>query len=115
MIALPHETEALVEFPQLQRLIDLRNAGWTFLPTTVNGEITEIHGLRVWPEGWADALRVRYVTDARAVRGDHSGAITWQHDGGLTEVIDGLMSLPAPDDRLAPRLVIAPAARLWRS
>ncbi|HEX7660180.1 MAG TPA: hypothetical protein VF444_11955 [Pseudonocardiaceae bacterium] len=101
------EREALAEFPELRWLIDLKTAGWIFLPTTVDGEITEIHAIRTWPQGWADALRVRWVTDAASVRCDHTGAITWRAEGTLADVVNGLLSLPTPGDRLAPRLVIA--------
>ncbi|HEX7661169.1 MAG TPA: hypothetical protein VF444_16990 [Pseudonocardiaceae bacterium] len=107
------EREALAEFPELRRLIDLKHAGWTFLPTTVDGEVTELHGIRGWPQGWADAMRVRYLTDAAAVRCDYTGAITWRCEGTLTDVIDGLLCLPAPGDRLAPRLVIDAGPALW--
>jgi hypothetical protein len=99
---------ALAEFPTLQRLLDLHHAGWIFLPTLdAEGQVAEVHGVRTWPEGWADALRVRYTTDARGLRNDHTGGITWQLDGTLDDVVDGLITLPAPSDRLAPHLVIA--------
>jgi hypothetical protein len=99
---------ALAEFPALQRLIDLRDAGWIFLPTLDdNGTVIEVHSVRTWPGGWADALRVRYTTDARGLRTDHTGGITWQQDGTLDEIVDELISLPAPSDRNAPHLVIA--------
>lgn len=97
---------ALVEFPDLQRLIDLRDVGWIFLPTIVDDQVVEVHAVRTWSEGWADALRVRYTTDARGVRTDYSGGITWQQDGTLGEIIDELIALPAPNERLAPRLVV---------
>ena len=100
------QREALAEFPELRRLIDLRTAGWVFLTSSVDGEMTEVRGVRMWPQAWADALRVRYTSDAVAVRCDHSGAITWRAEGTLTEVVDGLISLPTPGDRLAPRLAI---------
>jgi hypothetical protein len=103
----PEQAAALTEYPELQRLIDLRGAGWMFLPTVVDGELVEVHGVRTWPEGWADALRVRYTTDAAGLRNDYTGGVTWQREGTLAEVIDGLIALPAPSDRLAPRLVIA--------
>lgn len=109
----PEQAAALTEYPELQRLIDLRGAGWMFLPTVVDGELVEVHGVRTWPEGWADALRVRYTTDAAGLRNDHTGGVTWQREGTLTEVIDGLISLPAPGDRLAPRLVIARRPLPW--
>jgi hypothetical protein len=109
----PEQAAAVTAFPELQRLIDLRDAGWMFLPTVVDGELVEVHALRTWPEGWADALRVRYTTDAAGLRNDHAGGITWQLEGTLAEVVDGLMALPAPSDRLAPRLVIARGPMRW--
>jgi hypothetical protein len=102
---------ALAEFPALQRLIDLRDAGWIFLPTLdTGGTVIEVHSVRTWPGGWADALRVRFTTDARGLRTDHTGGITWQQDGTLDEIVDELITLPAPSDRHAPRLVIAQTA-----
>lgn len=98
---------ALAEFPALQRLIDLRDAGWIFLPTTdADGTVIELHGVHTWPGGWADALRVRYTTDARGLRTDYTGGITWQQDGTLDEIVDKLITLPAPGQPHAPRLVI---------
>jgi len=102
------QAAALVEFPELQRLIDLREAGWIFLPTLdTDGTVIEMHGVRTWPGGWADALRVRYTTDARGLRTDHTGGITWQQDGTLDEIVDELITLPAPGNRHAPCLVVA--------
>ncbi|MFL6141751.1 MAG: hypothetical protein ACJ72N_07765 [Labedaea sp.] len=37
----------------------------------------------------------------------------WQREGGLVDVIDGLMELPAPNESGAPRLVRGTAPRLW--
>ncbi|MEC3974908.1 hypothetical protein [Amycolatopsis sp. H20-H5] len=106
-------TAALAEFPALQRLIDLRDAGWIFLPTLdAGGTVIEVHSVRTWPGGWADALRVRYTTDARGLRTDHTGGITWQQDGTLDEIVDELITLPPPSDRLAPRLVVAQTSML---
>jgi hypothetical protein len=107
------QAAALAQFPELQRLIDLRDAGWLFLPTIADGEVIQVHGVRTWPEGWADAVRVRYTTDAAGLRNDHTGGVTWQREGTLTEVVDGLIALPAPSGRLAPRLVIARGPMLW--
>jgi hypothetical protein len=109
----PKEAAAVAEFPELQRLIDLRDAGWLLLPTTVDGQVVEVHGVRTWPEGWADAIRVRYITDAVGLRTDHIGGISWKRDGTLTDVIDGLLDLPQPDNRLAPRLIIGHSPTLW--
>lgn len=49
-----------------------------------------------------------------AVRCNHTGRITWRREGTLTDVIDGLISLSAPGDRLPPRLMIAGRPLLWR-
>ena len=107
------QAAALAEFPELRRLIDLHQAGWHFLPTMIDGDVVELHGIRTWPAGWADAIRVRYTTDTAALRCNDSGDITWQREGTLSEVIDGLITLPPPDSRLAPRLVIAHGPTLW--
>jgi hypothetical protein len=109
----PEQAAALSAFPELQRLIDLRDAGWMFLPTIEDGQLVEVHGVRMWPEGWADAIRVRYTTDAVGLRNDHAGGITWHLEGTLAEIVDGLIALPAPSDRLAPRLVIGRGPMLW--
>jgi hypothetical protein len=109
----PEQAAALSEFPELQRLIDMRDAGWMFLPTIEDGQVVEVHGVRTWPEGWADAIRVRYTTDAAGLRNDYTGGISWRLEGTLAEVIDGLIALPAPSDRLAPRLVIGRGPMRW--
>jgi hypothetical protein len=97
---------ALAAFPELQRLADLRDAGWSFLPITEDGgELVELRGVRAWPGGYADALRVIYRTDAAGLRIDHTGGVVWQREGGLVEVVDALLTLPAPDTPGAPRLV----------
>lgn len=66
----------MAEFPELQRLLDLREAGWAFLPGFEDGELTEILGVRTWPQGWADAIRGPNVTDAAALRVDDAPSIT---------------------------------------
>jgi hypothetical protein len=106
------EAAALVAFPELRRLIDLREAGWEFVPTITDGRLAEVHGVRTRPGPWADALRVEYVTDA-AVRCNHEGGVLWKWEGGLVEVVDQLIALPAPDDRCAPALIVARAPSPW--
>jgi hypothetical protein len=96
---------ALAAFPVLQRLADLRDAGWSFLPVTDDGgEMAELRGVHAWLSGYADALRVAYTIDAAGMRVDHTGGVVWQCEGGLAEVVDGLFALPAPGTRHAPRL-----------
>jgi len=109
------QAAALAEFPELRRLMDLRDAGWVFMTIVNDGEIIEVRGVHTWPEGWADAILVRYVTDAAALRCDDTAGIVWQRDGGLVEVVDALLALPPPSDPNAPRLVRGAAPKLWTS
>jgi hypothetical protein len=101
------EAAALAAFPELRRLIDLRDAGWSFLPKTdADGELVEVRGVRTWPgSGSADAIMVRFTTDAAALRTDESGGIVWKREGTLAEIVDGLITLPPPGTPGAPRLV----------
>lgn len=106
--------QALAEFPQLGRLLELREVGWLFLPLRGgDGELDELRGVRLWPGGYADALRLRYVTDAAAIRCDQAGGLLWQRTGTLADVADGLLALPAPDKPGAPSLVTTTLERLW--
>src|SRR6266511_1417192 len=90
------EAAALAAYAELRRLIDLREADWAFLPRhDADGELVEVRGVRTWPDsGSADALMVRYVTDAAGLRCDHAGGVVWQREGTLAEVVDGLLTLP---------------------
>lgn len=110
------DARALAAFPELAALVLIRDAGWSFLPpVAVDGAITEIDGFRAWPTGWFDAIRVRSAGDVVGIRtdcGDPPG-IVWERTGGLSEVVEGLLTLPAPGHRLAPRLVIGRASALW--
>ncbi|WP_020670704.1 hypothetical protein [Amycolatopsis nigrescens] len=101
-------------YPELRRVFDLKEAGWSFVPTVDdNGEVTKLTGLYVWPDGVADALHIGSQTDAGALRMDHTGGLLWQCDGTLAEVTDALLALPAPSSPLAPRLVLGSAPTLW--
>ncbi|HEX9338260.1 MAG TPA: hypothetical protein VF892_20345, partial [Pseudonocardiaceae bacterium] len=95
-------------FPELAELITIRDAGWTFLPLRRDeaGRPDELDGFREWPGGWIDALRVRSGTDAMALRRAPGGpmAIVWELAGSLSDVVAGLLALPAPDQPTAPRL-----------
>jgi hypothetical protein len=99
--------DSLAAFPELRRLADLLDAGWSFMPIQdSDGELVEVRGVRTWPDsGSADAVMVRYVTDAAALRTDHAGGMVWQREGTLAEVVDGLLALPSPGAPGAPRLV----------
>lgn len=70
--------------------------------------------MRVWPQGWSDALGILDRTDAQAVRADPSGHAVWKCEGGVVEVVEALRELPTPGSRLAPRLMIGMATpMLW--
>jgi hypothetical protein len=104
---------AIAAFPELACLLDLVKSGWRFTSVLNNGEVTSVHGLRVWPQGWADAIGVLYTTDSQGLRANHAGDVVWKREGGLVDVVTGLLELPAPDERLAPRLAIGVAPPLW--
>lgn len=105
---------ALSVYPQLRRLVDLREGGgWFFQPVRVQGTLELLAGARMWPDGWSEALAICGLGDARAFRCDPHSGIVWQREGSLIEVIDGLLELPAPDQPGAPRLVKATAPQLW--
>jgi len=91
------EREAVAEYPELRRLIDLRDGGgWVFFPVNADADLAELRGVRTWPRGYADALLVRDVGDAAALRSEAAGAVVWTCDGSLVDVVNGLMDLPAP-------------------
>jgi hypothetical protein len=105
---------ALAVYPQLGRLIELRDGGgWFFRPVQVGGALELLTGARMWPGGWSDAIAIRDLGDARAFRCDPEGGEVWKREGGLVDVIDALFELPAPDEPAAPRLVKATAPELW--
>jgi hypothetical protein len=111
------DASAIREFPELIALILIREAGWLFLPlrTDPHGDPTELDGLREWPGGVVDAIRVRSETDSMALRmtfGDPPG-IVWETSGTLSDVVSEALALPAPGRPSAPRLVRAPAPVLW--
>jgi hypothetical protein len=107
---------AIRAFPALGGLVALRESGWSFLHLNVIDDVpAQVDGYRAWQGGWIDAIRVRSDTDAMALRtdGNESPGIVWERSGTLAEVIEELLTLPAPDARLAPRLVRATGPILW--
>lgn len=110
------EQVAVTLYPELGELITLReNHGWQFMPETIaGGEVELLVGFYVWlPERWSDAIAIASRDDAKAYRCDPDGGEVWKREGGLSEVLDGLTELPAPQEPGAPRLVKATALRLW--
>lgn len=105
--------QAFAEFPELRRLSALRETGWTFIPRTTEGQLVRVDGVRIWPDASADALMVRFTTDAAALRNDPAGDLVWQRDGGVIEVLDALLELPPPGAPTAPRLARGTGPTLW--
>jgi hypothetical protein len=106
---------ALAEYPQLQRLIDLRHAGWRFSEVTHEG-ITNVKGVYVWFTSslpWGDMIQIRNITDVAAVRLNARKEMVWKYTGDMVGAIDALLELPHPDDPHAPRLVIGTLQGLW--
>jgi len=87
--------------------------GGFFQPIQVEGELELVTGSRMWPERWSDALAIRGQGDAKGFRCDPVGGVVWQREGGLVEVVEGLVELPGPDEPGAPQLVKSRAPRLW--
>jgi hypothetical protein len=105
---------ALAAYPELRRLIELRDGGgWFFQPMRVEGALELLTGWRRWPDDWSDAIAIRDLGDAKAFRCDPAGGEVWKREGNLAEVLNGLVELPAPNQPNAPRLVKAQAPKLW--
>jgi len=114
MILTPADIAAVVQYPELLRLIFLRDQSlWRFLPEYRDGELELVTGIRIWPDGWTEAVAIRSQDDAKAFRCDPAGGEVWGREGGLAEVLDSLIDLPAPHTRHAPTLVKARAPRPW--
>jgi len=105
------KSDALRTYPELAEVVTLRDAGWQFLPLHEAGELIGFAGLRRSGESTIDVLQVFDRHDCRAARlvmdaPDAPGGIVWRFDGGLTEAVQELRSLPAPDEPGAPKLIV---------
>ena len=101
------DDDVIRRYPELATLRSLVRAGWWFFPIhTEDGVIAEHHGFRHWPGGWIDGIRIWSPTDVLGIRTapTQTPTVVWQRTGTLTEVVTGLLALPAPDDRLTSRL-----------
>ncbi len=87
--------------------------GWHALP----GSPDLLVYIHPWPDGHVDALAVKGETDALAERTNPGGEPVWRQEGTLTDAINALRDVPAPDAPHAPRLVLPGRATqpdLWR-
>ncbi|HWO61427.1 MAG TPA: hypothetical protein VNO31_15465 [Umezawaea sp.] len=110
------EAAAVAAFPEVKRLLQLVDAGWTFLtPFTADGHVVQVQAFRAWPDGWVDVIRVRSTSDAAGARSDIGDPpqLVWSREGGLEEVVTALMELPAPGMPGAPRLSRGTSKGLW--
>lgn len=109
------EAEALRLFPELKELVTIRRAGWVFRPVG-NREVQELVGIvgSLTRQRYTDALWIydrSTVIGVRVLQPEYGGGCVWRKDSGdLQEIVQELLALPEPDDRMAPRLV---KPRLW--
>lgn len=96
------EAVAVELFPILRPLLDLKGGGWKFLPYQEGQEFLD--GFREWRGGWVDSIRFHDEGDALGIRVDGDNAIVWELTDSLAVVVNELLLLPTPGDRLAPRL-----------
>lgn len=107
--------DAVRAFPQLARLVEIKQAGWAFRP------FADENGTLIGLVGWhsqgdtTDALWVFSHDHCRAARLilGHGGGITWEYGGELGTCVDELIALPQPGERTVPRLVRSCAPELW--
>ncbi|MEV6608834.1 hypothetical protein [Kutzneria sp. NPDC051319] len=108
--------EALRRFPELSELVTVREAGWYFRP--IADEHADLQGIvgSFSRQRYTDALWIydrSKVVGIRVLDEQFGGGTVWLKESSeLQEVVQELLALPEPGDRLAPHLVIAPS-RLW--
>lgn len=107
--------QALRVYPALAGLLAIIGAGWRFHEIRDDNGITALYGNRQYPHmpTITDAIKIRSEHDARGVRGQRPDGMLWELDGGLADVVDGLLNLPDPASPLAPHLLRGAAPRLW--
>ena len=101
--------DALREFPELQSLIDMREAGWNFRPIVSDShELIGISGSYSVAQ-YTDAI---YIFDhgnimaARVLADEYGGGCVWTKEGAdLQEVVYDILGLPEPGTPGAPYLV----------
>jgi hypothetical protein len=110
------EEQALRRFPELRELVTLRQADWKF--RLIGDRDKGIEGVvaSYSRKQFTDALWIydqNTVIGVRILDDKLGGGTVWsKQEGTLPEVVTELLSLPEPDDRLAPRLVKG-SSLLW--
>ncbi|GAA3035928.1 hypothetical protein [Actinokineospora globicatena] len=103
--------EALRRFPELGALVALRERQWRFHLLTENDQLVAVAATHT-EERYTDAV---FVFDQHHVLANRlvEDGVVWMKDGNdLVEVVNDLLSLPAPGEPGAPALVIRPSS-LW--
>lgn len=103
------EAEAVQRFPELQSLVDVRQAGWNFRPILDdNSSLVGISGSHS-VQRYTDAIYIfdrTNVTAARVVADEYGGGCVWSKEGAdLQEVVYDILGLPEPGAPGAPNLV----------
>ena len=99
----------------LDRVSDLRCAGFSFLPHyDEHGEIVALQALRV-RAGHIETVLIHGEHDALGARcrDDEHAAVVWHQAGSTADVIAALLDLPVPGTRHAPTLARAAPTGLW--
>ncbi len=108
MIQSIRDAEAVRLYPELQALIDVRQAGWVFRAMQDNGAPVGIAG-SLSRQQYTDALFIfdrTNVSAARVLDDAHGGGCVWSKEGSdIREVVDELLGLPEPGEPGAPSLV----------
>jgi len=103
------EADALLRYPELQQLVDVRRAGWNFR-VIEDGEHRLI-GLAasMSRKQYTDGLFIFGSASVSAVRllaDEYGGGCVWKKSGAdLQEVVTDLLGLPEPGESGAPTLV----------
>ncbi|SDP99145.1 hypothetical protein [Lentzea jiangxiensis] len=103
------EEDALLRYPELQQLVDVRRAGWIF--RVIEDEAHRLTGLAasMSRKQYTDALFIFDSTNVSGVRllaDEYGGGCVWRKSGAdLQEVVADLLGLPEPDESGAPTLV----------
>ncbi|MGB3438669.1 MAG: hypothetical protein WBA97_07925 [Actinophytocola sp.] len=101
--------DSLRLYPELQQLLDVREAGWVFrLIQDEDGPLEGIAG-SFSRQQYTDAIFVfdrTNVSAARVLADENGGGCVWSKQGsGIQEVVFELIGLPEPGQPAAPSLV----------
>ena len=104
-----NNADALRRYPELQPLLTVREAGWTFRPIQDDGgELEGIAG-SFSRDQYTDATFIfdrTNVSAARVLDDAYGGGCVWSKEGAdLQEVVYPLLGLPEPGEPGAPSLV----------